>query len=179
MEKVRLVIRRFKASKVKAGPVHVGVLRLVNIEKREESLEKGRDAIELALEHVEHGPEPYSFVEVIIEVGGARLVIGEGEGSGDRRLSFRPERLLRVGVVRRKALKPVSDVEEYQAPGVSAFHFKLDDVEWYKVRGNVYVYEGYVELGDGAGDVVLVILETETGRRYLRPSAFSTHQKSS
>ena len=182
MGKVKITIRRFKATQVDVGAVRIGALKLDSVEVYEEKIKKGQDPLEVVLRYVERGTGQHDFVEIIADTGTSTIIVGEGRGPGRKRLSFRPERLVRVGIVRRSALKPLTEVEEDLAdvgePSVGAYRFMLDEAEWHDVDGDVYIYEGNIEVsGAPGGDVALLILETEGGRRYVRLSASSKRRR--
>lgn len=192
---MKIRVRRYKAEELEVGEVVLGVLRL----KGEEEREASGNPLEVLLSTAEaeaRGRRPDTdYYEVIVEDGETRRVLGEGPRyTWGRRLAFKPERLLRVGIVRRNALNPLvsappseeeleeAELAEKLAGGesVGAYVFKLDDVEWHDVEGEVYVYEGTLALRDPeTSNVALVILETESGRRYLRVSRASRKSKSS
>ncbi len=169
--KLKVKVRRYRAEEMRFGPVTLGVLVLAGEEEREV---RARDPVEAMLGAVEElGRTRYQdgYIEVFVEGGEPRLVHGEKVGyRWRRRLAMRPTRLRRVGVIRRGHLAPLKG-------GVDAYKVKLDSVEWHDAPDGVYVYEGKLEV-DG-DDVVLVVLDTEDGRYYLRPPASSRSSRSS
>ncbi len=191
MATLKVRVRRYRADELVVGGLVIGVLRL-EAEKQAEATGNSLDVLLSVAEAEARGRGAGTdYYEVIVEGGEVRRILGEGPRyTWGKRLAFKPERLLRVGIVRRSALKPITSPpppeelvgEEEQAETASegAYVFKLDDVEWYDVDGDVYVYEGTLTFqNQEEGDVVLVVLETETGRRYLKPSRVLRKSRSS
>lgn len=204
MPALKVHVRRYRAEELRVGGVVLGVLRLES-ESHEETT---GDPLDVLLSKAEdaaraRGAET-SYYEVIVETDDVRRALGEGPRYGwGKRLTFKPERLLRVGVVRRSILKPITapapqspveepaegdqveEVESGEEPlvqaGEGAYVFRLDEVEWYEVDDKLYVYEGTLVTADtgAAGDIVFVVLETETGRRYVKPSPVLRRSRSS
>lgn len=189
MAALKVRVRRYKAEELVVDGVVIGVLRLVS----EKHSEASGDALDILLsvaesEARERGSD-VDYFEVIVEGGEVRRVLGEGPRyTWGKRLAFRPERLLRVGIVRRSILKPITEPLPRREPGSEekaesaegAYVFKLEDVEWHSIEGDVYVYEGTLTYKDESGnDIVFVVLETESGRRYLKPSRALKKSKSS
>ncbi|HIE54930.1 MAG TPA: hypothetical protein EYP90_07090 [Chromatiaceae bacterium] len=156
-----LKVKVFKPAELTVGPVRLKVLELVD-EKWEEVKVSSKGQLlsrlyDLASQQtyavkrsIEEG-----YVVAAAEGGGMTVTDGEGVIKGARRLlwSF-PAKLIAVGVARAGMLA---------SPEAAT----VDELEWYRVEGDgeYYVFEGDVEAADD--DVVLVILRTEAGDRYI------------
>ncbi len=190
MATLKVRVRRYKAEELVVGGVVIGVLRL-EVEKQAEATGNSLDVLLSVAEAEARGRGAGTdYYEVIVEGGEVRRVLGEGPRyTWGKRLAFKPERLLRVGIVRKGVLKPITSPppeelaggeEQAETASEGAYVFKLDDVEWYNVDENIYVYEGTLTFKDQEeSDIVLVVLETESGRRYVRPSRVLRRSRSS
>lgn len=156
-ERLSVAIRIYRESELGLPGVTLGVLRLAS----ERILDAIGDPIDVLMRVSEEQARAKKggYVEVIVAGSDATYVMGEAPGYRWRRkLAMRPERLLRVGIVRQGVIGG-------SEKGVQ--RFRLEDIEWHDVPEGTYVFEGKLEADE---DVVLIVLETEAGRSYVRPS---------
>lgn len=137
--------------------IRLGVFRLVD----EKTLEASGDPIDvlMRISEEESRSKKGSYIEVEVISPEAAYVVGETPRyKWRRKLAFSPERLLKVGVLRRK---------DFNKETVE--NFSLNDLEWYGVPkdSKFYVFEGLLE--PKVNDIILVVLETDRGRNYLKP----------
>ncbi len=172
MALLRVKIRGFKISALKAGPVVMDSLTLVHEEEREEN----GDPWDVVAFTAEALVKRYDFVEIEAEVlerdpanpGEAEIPdkIYKGEygshvkGRRGKHLAHRPVKVWKVGVLYLDKLAEKSE----------GGHFVLapDDIEWYDVDGSHYVYEGNVSVEAGERTPVYLVLDTEEGFRWVR-----------
>lgn len=156
-EKLSVTIRIYEESELELPGVTLGVLRLTS----EKTLDAIGDPIDVLMRVSEEQARAKkgSYVEVIVAGSDATYVMGEAPRYRWRRkLTMRPERLLRVGIVRQGIIGG-------SEKGLQ--RFRLEDIEWHDVPEGTYVFEGKLEADE---DVILIVLETETSRSYVRPS---------
>jgi len=183
--KLKVTIRRFRAHTLSLGGVELGALRL----EEERAVEASGDPIDVMVRVAEEEgrTSKWDYVEVVVDDGETRRVWGAGPRyTWSRPLSYRPEPLLRVGIVRRAHMRRALEQQAGEGSEPSggepaAFRVDLQGVEWHipQTRG-LYVFEGKAQLSDEGEDVELVAVETPSGVRLLRPSpASSRRQRSS
>lgn len=168
MGRFRLTIKVYDSETIDLGGVRLSVLRLRERVASEESGDKV-DAVLRAVERESRKPRG-SYFEVEAEEGEHRIIMGESPRyPGSRMLFPRPARLLRVGVLR------AGDLASRRSDGGGAA-LPADRISWHEPPGEFYVYESKVE---APGDVLLLIIDTDLGRRYLRLQRASTLRQSS
>jgi hypothetical protein len=171
--RLRLRARGYERVEVKAGPVTLEGLKLVYSDER---VEEG-DPWDIVVGTVEALAKRFYFVEVeaeVLERGRApgeselpdRIYKGEyGAGASGRKglkhMTHRPARLERVGVLYFDAL------EKRDRGGYFVLNPE-EDIEWHRVDGEVYVHEGQVSVEAGERVPVYLVLDTDSGRRWLR-----------
>jgi len=160
MVKMRAVVRGYNAEHLRLGDVSFTALKKVYEDKREFT-SYPMDFVDTVTKAMRG---KYSYVEV--EISGmestlTKIVRGENPSyHGTRPLFYRPARLKRVGILR------LSRVREKGFDRQGYATLKLDeDLKWYEVKGEYYVFEGSIEVPQ---DVVYVVFETEYGRRWVR-----------
>ncbi len=154
--KVRIVW--YSSEKRRYGPVELGVLIPA---RKYESSEIG-DPIEIILSHIEKGSKMKEgdFYEIKVEAPGITEIVGESpKYKSQRGLFMKPAKLLRIGILKKESLKTTSEGEYLIVP--------LDQLEWYDVEDDVYVYEGQLNADN---DVIGVLIETEEGSRFIIPA---------
>lgn len=159
--KAVLKVKVFKPAELTVGPVRLKVLELVD-EKWEEVKVSSKGQLlsrlyDLASQQTYAVKRSIEEGYVVAAAEGVGMTVTDGEGviKGARRLLWPfPAKLIAVGVARAGMLA---------SPEAAT----VDELEWYRVEGDgeYYVFEGDVEAADD--DVVLVILRTEAGDRYI------------
>lgn len=159
--KAVLKVKVFKPTELTVGPVRLKVLELVD-EKWEEVKVSSKGQLlsrlyDLASQQTYAVKRSIEEGYVVAAAEGVGMTVTDGEGviKGARRLLWPfPAKLIAVGVARAGMLA---------SPEAAT----VDELEWYRVEGDgeYYVFEGDVEAADD--DVVLVILRTEAGDRYI------------
>ncbi len=153
-------VRGFTSDTLKLGSVKLGVLRLVE----ERSWRDSGDPLEALAAVADAYRGRHSYVE--IEVSGLEeeprvVVLGVSPSYEGRKPLFpRPARLLRVGILRESTVR----TRGFDERGYAELKVE-EDIQWFKVRGKVYVFEGLVE---AEPDVVYIVVDTEYGRRWVR-----------
>jgi hypothetical protein len=160
-------IRIFDNDVLDLPELKLGVLKLLE----ERVLEASGDPIDvlMRISEEESRSKKGSYIEIEVKSLSATYILGESPRyKWRRKLTFKPERLLRVGILQKKPDKPISMMS-----------FKLNDVKWYEVPRDerIYVFEGNIDLK--TDDVFLIILDTEEGRSYIRPVSSLRLRKSS
>ncbi len=153
---LHVLIKIFGEDILDLPPLKIGVLKL--LEERE--VEASGDPIDvlMRISEEESKSKKGSYIEIKVTSPDTTYIIGETPRYRWRKkLTFKPEPLLRIGVLRG------------ENKGDSIMNFKLDDLEWYEVPRSerLYVYEGSVE--PKVNDIILIVLETEEGRSYIKP----------
>lgn len=170
--KLRVTVRWYRASSRVYGGVELGVLEPLG--EREVMVSAG-DPIDAILRFAEEEARSGKgdYVEVSLDDGETRRIIGVGpKYTWSRPLSYKPERLLRVGIVRlRGGGGPSEEPLELQEAG--GLELSPGDIEWHDVREDVYVFEGKAQVVGGAEPAGLVIIETTSGSRIVRPAPAS------
>lgn len=159
--KAVLKVKVFKPAELTVGPVRLKVLELID-EKWEEVKVSSKGQLlsrlyDLASQQTYAVKRSIEEGYVVAAAEGVGVTVTDGEGAikGARRLFWPfPAKLIAVGVARAGMLA---------SPEAAT----VDELEWYRVEGDkeYYVFEGDVEAADD--DVVLVILRTEAGDRYI------------
>jgi len=171
MAVMKIRVKAFKRGEVRAGPVRIACLRRVYSDDR---VERGDpwDVIAYTVEALsKNGGYDYVEIEVeLLERGKGeegipdKLVRGEYVNKkfrGGKHLSHRPETLRRVGILYLEAM-----ASKYSGGYVE---LSPEDIEWYDVGEEVYVYEGHVEVEEAEGKTpVYLLLETPSGVRWVR-----------
>ncbi len=152
----KALVRWYKASTLRVGPVELGVLELAS---EREVLVSHKDPVEALLRLAEEEARSArgDYLEVMIDDGEAKRIIGAAPRyTWSRPLSYRPEPLRRVGVI--ESLGGGGD---------------LGNAKWYEVGGRFYVFEGKAQLLDDNVKVDAVVVETPSGYRLIKPSPAS------
>ncbi len=156
---VDVVVKWFAKDTLKVRNIEIDVLK---VEKSRELKEAG-SPLDVLMNITERlSTQEKSMFEVTTS-GERTSIIGEfpSEGKTEMQMLFpRPARLRRVGVITLKTL-----LDKGMSNESAAFTLTEDMIKYYKVRDEVYVYEGKVR---APRDVYLLILETDLGRRVLR-----------
>lgn len=158
---VRVRVRWYSYERRTYGDVEIGVLKITDEEER---VEHG-SPIEVLLSVIEELSKTRKgdYFEVQVDAPGIVEVMGENPKYRGQRLLFpRPSRLYRVGILSRDKLSSL-----IKDTGGDYASFKLDDLEWYVEKDEIYVYEGVLNAGE---NVVAVYLDTSMGPRMIIPS---------
>ena len=155
---LKIRIRIFNEEILELPTLRLGVLRLAE----ERVLEASGDPIDvlMRISEEESRSRKGSYIEVEVLSPETVYIVGESPRyKWRRKLTFKPEQLLKVGVLRRHNLNENEYIRK----------FNLNDLVWYSIPKDkkVYVFEGVVE--PKVDDIVLVVLETAEGRSYLKP----------
>ena len=188
-KRLRVRVKRYRASTRTYGPVELGVLEPLEGREVEVTARDPLDAMLRVAEEEARGARG-DYVEVIVDDGETRRILGVAPRyTWARALYYRPERLLRVGIARgppglRMPQSPGGDGEAEagggepgEAGGVGAIELGEGDVEWYRVDEELYVFEGKAQLLSDDEDVALVIIETPSGSRVVRPAPASLRRR--
>ncbi|MEM1873762.1 MAG: hypothetical protein QXS85_03625 [Acidilobaceae archaeon] len=161
MPSAKVTITRFNRSILKLGALTITVL-----EPAETTVEQIEgDIIEILARVSENEVMQENTAYVVAEIVGmgAKLVYGDTRTRSKEKLLLpRPAKLARVGVVKTSSLKYDS-----RLGGVV---FREEDIEWYTVPREVYVFDPRLEIGE---DVAFVILETDLGRTIVKTADLS------
>jgi hypothetical protein len=183
--KMKVMVRWYKASSRVYGGVEVGVLEPLG---GREVMVSSSDPIEALLKVAEEEARSGKgdYVEVSLDDGETRRIMGVGPRyTWSRPLSYKPERLLRIGIVRHKGGgEPVKEEsgeteESPEAQETVSLELLPEDVEWHDVEEEVYVFEGKAQMVEGAEPVSLIIIETPSGSRLVRPAPASLRKRKS
>ncbi len=163
---LKIRIRIFNEEILELPTLKLGVLRLVE----ERILEASGDPIDvlMRISEEESRSRKGSYVEVEVLSPETIYIVGESPRyKWRRKLTFKPEQLLKVGVLRKRNLNENEYIRK----------FNLNELVWYSIPKDkkVYVFEGIVE--PKVDDIVLVVLETAEGRSYLKPVYASKSKK--
>jgi hypothetical protein len=171
--KLQVTIRRYTAETLRVGGVELGVLRLGEERRVEVTASDPIDALVKVAEE-ESRASKSDYVEILVDDRETRRIWGSSpRHTWSRPLSYKPEPLLRVGIVRKGHLKPLLEAAGEGGGEAGPSQLDLDAVEWHKPPGEVYVFEGKAQLESDDSDVELVVIETPSGRRLVRPSPAS------
>ncbi len=160
----KLKVTLFKRGTVTVGPVELEALMKVGEEEVSRSARDVLDAIISETSELLAQRRADLFI-VEGESGDTKYVIGEGvkDRSGTRLISFRPQRLVRLGIIRLPELQRAIQGEGYAK-------LNLNSIEWYDVPPDIYVYDGPIKAPD---DVEYLVLQLEDGFRVLRAPRLS------
>ncbi|MEB2837406.1 MAG: hypothetical protein GSR80_000794 [Desulfurococcales archaeon] len=185
--RLRVRVKRYRASTRAYGPVELGVLEPLEGREVEVTARDPLDAMLRVAEEEARGARG-DYVEVIVDDGEARRILGVAPRyTWSRALYYRPERLLRVGIARgppgiQEPRSPGGDGEAgseapEEAGSVGAVELGEGDIEWHRVDEELYVFEGKAQLLSDDEDVALVIIETPSGSRIVRPAPASLRRR--
>ncbi|MCE4615087.1 MAG: hypothetical protein F7B60_06135 [Desulfurococcales archaeon] len=144
---------------LKVKGIKLGVLKRVKEDWKEKKLRSRQGPLDALLSYATRVSKDkelrdLGYVEVAVEAPG--LVVTHGDRPNydwDEVLFPSPSKLIRIGVVRKKE----TDSGKFQVED--------KDIKWIDVASKeVYVFEGFCEAPE---DALLVILDTEKGRRTL------------
>jgi hypothetical protein len=152
-------IRGYQPEIIEAAGVKLGVLKRVKEDWNEKVLRSRQGPLDALINYAtrmtrDKELRDLGYVEVTVEAPGLVVTHGDRPKYDWTSLLFpSPSKLIRIGVVRGKS----SEGGKYQVTP--------DDIEWHDVsHGDYYVFEGICE---APSDVLMVILDTENGRRIL------------
>ncbi len=192
-KKLRVRVKRYRATTRTYGPVELGVLEPLEGREVEVAARDPLDAMLRVAEEEARGARG-DYVEVIVDDGETRRILGVAPRyTWSRALYYRPERLLRVGIARgppgiQEPQSPGGDGEAgggdetgseapEEAGSVGAVELREGDIEWHRVDEELYVFEGKAQLLSDDEDVSLVIVETPSGSRIVRPAPASLRRR--
>ena len=152
-------IRGYQPEQVEVAGVKLGVLKRVKEDWNEKVLRSRQGPLDALISYAtrmtrDKELQDLGYVEVTVEAPGLVVTHGDRPRYEWANMLFpSPSKLIRVGVVRGKT----SEGGKYQVSS--------GEIEWHDVSGgDYYVFEGSCE---SPSDVLMVILDTENGRRII------------
>ncbi len=144
---------------LKVRGIKLGVLKRVKEDWKEKALRSRQGPLDALLNYAtrlsrDKELRDLGYVEVTVEAPGLVVTHGDRPNYEWSEMLFpSPSKLIRIGIVRKKE----TDSGKFQV--------ESKDIKWIDVASkDVYVFEGFCEAPE---DVLLVILDTEKGRRTL------------
>jgi len=155
VQKLKIMIDWYKRTTVSLNEVKFEVLRPIEKEEEETKGDPLNTLYKLGEEKLKK--RKGDFFMITIETPESKYVLGEGLKDRTTRLLYNvPTRLLKVGVIK---------VGKTKSGGEGYFILRDEDIEWYDIKEETYIYDGPLKVGEG---IEAVVFETSMDRRVIK-----------